>query len=300
MAVFADGIFEQKFRRNLSSGVRFWKTFAEGGGDRVQLWNSLFESHVWFKPANARKTLVISPRKKIMIRAQIRQRNENIGLARKTNPLRNNADYFARNAIDIQTLTERERQCAEMISPELFADQRDFGCPRLVVFSNEIAPKTRRDLQDRQIICRDPRRANAFWWRGEIGHGKIDAFRPNECKISKAALLRAPIEIIRVTDRAGFESIRSGESLAQQNQLFRMGIRQWPQQDGVHHTKDGGVSANTERESEHSDSGKGRLLHEHPQGVTKILENGVHGSIRCATQLPDQRRWRAGPATSRQ
>src|SRR6266513_2686311 len=194
MAVFADGIFEQKFRRNLSSGVRFWKTFAEVGGDRVQLWNSLFESHVWFKPANARKTLVISPRKKIMIRAQIRQRNENIGLARKTNPLRNNADYFARNAIDIQTLTERERQCAEMIWPELFADQRD--------------------LQDRQIICRDPRRANAFWWRGEIGRGKIDAFRPNECKISKAALLRAPIEITRVTDRAGFESIRSGESLA--------------------------------------------------------------------------------------
>ena len=65
---------------------------------------------------------MISPRKKIMIRAQIRQRNENIGLARKTNPLRNNADNFARNAIDIQTLTEHERQRAEMISPEPFAD----------------------------------------------------------------------------------------------------------------------------------------------------------------------------------
>ena len=84
-----------------------------------------------------------------MIGTQVRQGKENVAIPGKTDALRYDADDFARNAIDIQTLAERERQRAETISPEPLANQRDFGCAGLIIFRDEIAPEPRRDLQDR-------------------------------------------------------------------------------------------------------------------------------------------------------
>src|SRR4029453_7686914 len=55
-----------------------------------------------------------------------------------------------------------------------------------------------------------------------------------------------------------------------------MRIRQRTQQHGVYHTKNGGVSANTERESEYGDSGESRLLRQHSESIPKILKNCAH------------------------
>ena len=48
--------------------------------------------------------------------------------------------------------------------------------------------------------------------------------------------------------------------------------------------KDGGVSADAERQGHYGDGGEGWLLRQHPQGITEILENGVHRTTRCAMQ----------------
>ena len=72
-----------------------------------------------------------------------------------------------------------------------------------------------------------------------------------------------------------------------------------PEQDGIDDAKDGGVSADAERQGQDGDGGEGWLFRQHPQGITKILEKGVHGTTRCAMQQPDRPRWRVEPATSR-
>src|ERR1041384_1932515 len=91
-----------------------------------------------------------------------------------------------------------------------------------------------------------------------------------------------PIEIIR--ERDGKILARAGR-FVQYHDPIGIWIRKRPQQNGINDAKNCGVGANAEREGQHRDKSECRLVCQHSQGVTKILENGTHSSysLRNAT-----------------
>src|SRR5260370_8758277 len=175
-------------------------TLGKIGCDGVQFCCGLLQSRIRFEPPDRGKRLVISAREKIMIRTQISQQQETVAVARKANSLWHNADDLARNSIDIQSLADDGRRCAETRPPNSLADQRHFRCARSVIALDEVTADQWRDLQDRQIICGDARRTNCLRRRFSVKSRKADALRPCQSKIGEALLRTAPVEIIHVTD----------------------------------------------------------------------------------------------------
>src|SRR6266487_1486184 len=145
---------------------------------------------------------MISARKKIVIGTQVRQREKNVAVSRKTNAFRNDANNLSWDAIDVQLLSNHQWKRAETIAPKSFADECDFARAGHIVVLNEIATESRPDLQDRQIVGCNAGRAESLRLRAGIRAGNIHALPPNECKIDEAPLRRAPVEIIHVADRA--------------------------------------------------------------------------------------------------
>src|SRR5574338_1133671 len=127
MPIFADGEFKQQFCVNLPVGVRIRVTFCQAPGDNVQIRTCLLQRYSRFQPSETGKCFVISARKKIVIRPEDCERNDNVTITREANAIGNNTNDFARHSINTQTLSKGERQCAEPISPEPFADQYNFS-----------------------------------------------------------------------------------------------------------------------------------------------------------------------------
>src|SRR5947207_14726417 len=100
---------------------------------------------------------MISARKKIVIGAQVRQREKNVAVSRKTNAFGNDANNLSRDAIDVQLLSNHEWKRAETIVPESFADECDFARAGHIVFLNQVATESRRHLQDQigRASCRE-------------------------------------------------------------------------------------------------------------------------------------------------
>ena len=103
-----------------------------------------------------------------------------------------------------------------------------------------------------------------------------------QARCSKTCCLFLPIEIIR--ERNGKILARPGR-FVQHHDPIGIWIRKRPKQNGINDAKNGGVGANAEREGQHRDKSECRLFCQHPQGISKILENGMHGSypLRNAT-----------------
>src|SRR5260370_18989412 len=132
-------------------------TLGKIGCDGVQFCCGLLQSRIRFEPPDRGKSLVISASEKIMIRTQISQQQETVAVARKANSLWHNADDLARNSIDIQSLADDGRRCAETRPPNSLADQRHFRCARSVIALDEVTADQWRDFQNRQINFADAR-----------------------------------------------------------------------------------------------------------------------------------------------
>ena len=91
---------------------------------------------------------MISARQEIVIGAQIGQWQKNVAVSRKTNTFRNNADNLAWHAIDIQSLSDCDRQSAKLLPPNSFANKGYFRRAGNIIALYEITTDQRRDLQD--------------------------------------------------------------------------------------------------------------------------------------------------------
>src|SRR5205085_12033258 len=114
--------------------------------------------------------------------------------------------------------------------------------------------------------CLDPNRIGIG-----ISSREVRAATAEQCEVGKRALTRSPIEIVRVTNRAGVEDRRL---LAKQDQPIRVGIWQWPQQQRVDHAEDGGVGSDAERKSQDRGNGESGLFGKDSYCVPQML----HGS----------------------
>ena len=96
------------------------------------------------------------------------------------------------------------------------------AAPRQIVSLGKIAPKCWRHAEDSEEVPSHARGADPF--RIGLAHfaGEIGAIAPEQREIGKSALGRAPIEVVRITNGAGLESLGS---FAQKNEPLGMRIR---------------------------------------------------------------------------
>src|SRR4029077_11081356 len=133
ISVLAYRIFEQELCGNLPASVRIRIPPGKIGRDGIELRDCLLQCRSRFKAAQTRKSFVISTGQEIVIGAQIGQWQKNVAVSRKTNALRHNANNLARHAIDIQSLSDCDRQSAELLPPNSFADEGYFRRARDII-----------------------------------------------------------------------------------------------------------------------------------------------------------------------
>ena len=136
-------------------------------------------------------------------------------------------------------------------------DEHHFSAPRQIVSLRKIAPKCWRQPEDSEEAPGHARGADSFRIGLADSAGEIGTIAPEQREIGKSALGRTPIEVVRITNGAGFESLGA---LAQKNETIGMRVRQRSQQQRINDAKDGSVRADSERERKRSDKGKAGML----------------------------------------
>ncbi len=126
----------------------------------------------------------------------------------------------------------------------------------------------------------------AEWNPGESA-GKDVALRAEflECRIGEGKF-RVP---------AGLAEVRRPFVIVplKQNELLRVFHRQRLQHHGVDEAENCGVGADAESESEDGDSSESGGLEQHPQAVTNVLKESVHGSAQHLEALDERSRQRS-------
>src|SRR5262245_46275713 len=105
MPIFANGELKQQFCVDLPAGVRIGVTLRQVPSNDVEIRTCLLQRHSRLQSSETGKCFVISARKKIVIRPEVCERDDNVAIAGETNALGNDTDYFTRHSIDIQTLS---------------------------------------------------------------------------------------------------------------------------------------------------------------------------------------------------
>jgi len=62
----------------------------------------------------------------------------------------------------------------------------------------------------------------------------------------------------------------------QYDQLFTLRVRQWFQQNAIHHTKESCVRANTQRQRQQCDQREAGVLAQHTNSITEVLKESAH------------------------
>src|ERR1043165_9160538 len=107
---------------------------------------------------------MISSRKKIVIMPQKRQREKNVAVSRKKHSFRNDAHNFSRYPIDVQSLSNHERETGETTAPESLADECDLDRAGNIILVKQIAAGSRTNSQYRQIVGRYAGRTETLRW----------------------------------------------------------------------------------------------------------------------------------------
>src|SRR4051812_29048360 len=158
-----------------------------------------------------------------LLGANVSERNVNLCQPRDTHDARKNADDFVGNSVDEQMLAKNFSRSTKAFPPHLVTDERDLRAVRHIVGIREIASELRRDVEHLQEIRRDSSAADAFRCAAAFDAGKIVGLATEKGEIGEAVLGRAPIEIIRVADRAAGKARRP---FANVDEAFRMWIRE--------------------------------------------------------------------------
>src|SRR5438067_6048485 len=213
---------------------------------------------------------MIAAAKNTILGAKFIQGQVNLSQARKPELFGDDADNFARLAVDHNLLAQSLARATETSLPKRVCDQNYISAAGQIVGLGKIAAKFWRQAENAKKVPSHPRSADSFWI-GFAGLGrKIGAIAPKQRQIGKAPLSRTPIKIVWITDCAGVEGFGS---FAQKNEPLGIRIRQWPQKKRVDHTEDRGVGADPECQGEGRDKGETGMFSQLPNGVPNFSDH---------------------------
>ena len=142
-------------------------------------------------------------------------------------------------------------------------------------------------------VCRHDRAGNLFRL-ATFESAQVVSLAPGDCEIFKNRVLLFPIEIIRIRNR---DARLIGIRFCHDHEPIGIGVRQRPEQDGVDHTKDGGVRPDAERKREDGDESEAGRFAQLAKSETEISYHFVRhysdlsvtiGSTRAARRAGNQ------------
>ena len=159
----------------------------------------------------------------------------------------------------------------EMAVPESVAEHGDLVFAGLVLPRREGPAEERRDTEQGEEVRLDGQ-------GGDVVRPALDAevhvLRPAKQRhVLEGAVLRFPVDEIR-----SGEGIRAGRRfrLVEAQQLFRVAVRQGPQQDGFDDAENGGVGADSDGQRDGGDDGESRRLPQASRCVAQVLQQRLH------------------------
>ncbi len=123
---------------------------------------------------------MIAAAKNTVLGAKFIQRQVNFSQARKSDLFRNNADDFARSAVDHDLLAQNVSRSAKASLPKGVCDQHHFSAPRQIVSLGKIAAKFWRQAENSKKVPGHARSADSFWIGLAHSGRKIGAIAPKQ------------------------------------------------------------------------------------------------------------------------
>ena len=196
--------------------------------DRVEVGPRLFDRDAVFQTAEPAESRMITAFENIRIGAHIGQWRKNLRFSRELHFRWEHANDFCRHAVERDATTDDIRSAAKPFFPKLIADHGDVWRSRLIFGLGKVASNFRFQLEDRKQICRHACAADPFRFAFTL-RGKIEPGAAIHGDVGAGTLRRAPIEIIWIRKRTGFEETQL--SFAQQDETLRLRIGQRFEQD---------------------------------------------------------------------
>ena len=129
---------------------------------------------------------MIAAAKNTILGAKFIHRQIDFSQARKSDLFGNNADDFARNAVDHNLLAQSLSRAAKTSLPKGVCDQHHFSAPRQIVSLGKIAAKFWRQAENAKKVPSHARSADSFWIGFARFGRKIGAIAPKQRQIGKS------------------------------------------------------------------------------------------------------------------
>ena len=255
----------------LPAGIFGGKLNAELGGDGIKIGLNLRERDFGLQPADDLEPMPSPARYPGTEQWIGGQRNPDlIGLGdlREAKGGRCDADDGERLLVEIDGGTDDFWIAAEGAAPEIFAEHDDGSGTGLAVFSVEDATHDGLHLKKWKELCGGDRSVDDERF-AMAGQRQLMGLHGGE--FDEDVALAAQIFEISVGP-AGVGALLG--LLEDVVELLGAGIRKRFEQRSVDDAEDGGVCADTERQSEHGDRGEAGILAQHAKGKAKILREG--------------------------
>ena len=178
---------------------------------------------------------------------------------------RHHADNPITGAVQVDGAIDDRRIAAEAPFPQSMAEQNDVAGFLLEVVGNESAAQQRRRLEDRQEFGRHVEGIDLL---GPTATGDRDSPGLRGGDGGEAVLLIAPIEIGGRSGGIGTAAPQAG--FLNEDQPVGLGVRQWTQQDVVHHAEHGRIGANANGKRGNGDDGESRRFEQRSDAITQV------------------------------
>ncbi len=164
-------------------------------------------------------------------------------------------------------LANQARIGSKAAAPQILAQDDGRSRTALPVLRKKRAAEERLHFEKREKIARD--------YNGADDHRlatprERELVEPLSCQVAESPALLAPILQIQVRSPSGRDSLLRSR-LGKVDELRWIGVRQRFEQHGVDHAENGGIRANAERERQHRDGSKARILTQHADCIARVL-----------------------------
>ena len=201
------------------------------------------------------------------------ERQPDVGQPRReTHRHGHDADDHVRLPVQRQGATDDAGIRLEMTAPQPLADDGDAIGARLIFRRGKGAARERRDTHRLEHARRRERSVQPL---GIAGSGQVDGGAAIDADVLEHRVLIAIVLEIRPRHGHGLPAARL---LDEHEQAIDVRIGERAQHHAVEHGEDRRVGADAERQGQHGHCREASMLHQHADGVSQILDEGIHVS----------------------
>ncbi len=281
----ADDALAEWLEEDPAAAAGFREPARNVAGDRAQVRGRLRERHSRFEPGDCVEVPDVACFEEFALHVERGQRNRprrehpRLGASRVIEAVRHDADDGVRHTVQAGALADRLWACAEVLAPELLAEDDHWFVRRRIGRAAERPAVQRRHAEHVEVAGGDDRAGDAHRVVAGRRHGDGVFAVTRECR-------QRPLSSGYVHEVAGRVVALRRLGATAPDLDYRLGVRVWqrPQEDAVDDAEDGGVGADAKREREDRHDGEAGVLDERPDRVANVVHH------RCFSAIPRVRR----------